>query len=818
MGAPGLGGIEKFPGERVRLRTPIARVARMQIFRAARPSLSLFALFCDRIIRSVSQARPTARAGRLGCGIALLLAGILVACGSADRDDLEEIREMQANGQLEESVERLQELVEGGDRRSEVLFRYGVGLSKLGEMGRSVWALDAVIGDPEYAVRAAQELALNAIRGKNFELAIATLERLREERTDGAGDEDIPTKLLEARARLESRRDYDGAMDVIEKILEIDSENEEALRYRVLALLGNRQSEEAYEAIREIADRTTSDDPDADSNRSEEYWCRIESSFHRESGDLDKAEEVVSGCLERFPTELGLIDEAIKVYSIQRKSEEALALLRKAHEAEPENPQLRIPLVRQLRAMQRFADAEVVIRSALEREAGKEFPDSTKLANFWGDLGRFLIDRERLDEGLAAFDEVVSILGDGTRPEFRFERAEALIRVGRYDEALQIAEATPIEVHGSMIRGHVAFERGDFESAHEELESAARIWPNNAPIRYYLARTAEALGDFNQAIEEYRQAIRSDRSLAAARVRLSQLHLAEDRVSQAWSMMAFASPIENALASVESKLVVAEIQARTGAQIDLQNIPTDPKRSADEVLSAVVRTVSRGLRARGGTEATEQWLASLHEKAGGNLKTFLFRERIVNLIESGQIEDAVKRARAEVADHPDDIHAKITLALALREDESSLEEAKTLLVDAVAERPNDSVLLTWLGEVENQSGQAAQALGRFEAALSIEPQSPDAMLGIARALDGLGRRSEAVSRLESFLVHDNPIAGRAALELAMLLEEGAATESRRIEMGLRAFRFGAGQPALELLQSIDPLRFKITEEEPLQES
>ena len=80
------------------------------------------------------------------------------------------------------------------------------------------------------------------------------------------------------------------------------------------------------------------------------------------------------------------------------------------------------------------------------------------------------------------------------------------------------------------------------------------------------------------------------------------------------------------------------------------------------------------------------------------------------------------------------------------------------------------------------------------------------------------RRSEAVSRLESFLSDENPIAGRAALELAKLLDEGAATEGRRIDLGLRAFRFGGGQPALDLLQTIDPLRFPIAEEESLQGS
>ncbi len=770
----------------------------MRIYRVARPSPS----FSSRLLNRISRV------------LALFMATTLVACGTADRDDLDEIRAMQADGRLAESVDRLRELVEGGDRRAEVLYRYGRGLTALGEIGRAVWALDAVIGDPDYAVPAAKALAVNAIRGRNFELALATLDRLRAEQTDAASEDDVQILILEARALLESRRHYDRALEVVEKILEIDPEREDAQRYRVLALLGNRQSDEAYEAIRAIADAETSEadeSPDRNADQTDPYWCGIASSFHRESGNIEMAREVVEECLERFPSALGLIDEAIKIYTIQQKSGEALAVLRAAFDAEPENAQIRVPLVLQLRAMGRYTDAEAVIRGALEREAEKEFPDSADLANLWSDLGRFLIDREKLDEGLAAFDEVTALVGDAVSPDFLFAQAEAMIRVGRYDEALQIADTTTIDVHRPMIRGRIAFERGDFETAREELESAAKVWPNNAPIRYYLARSAEGLGEFNQAIEEYRQAIRSDRAIAAPRVRLGQIHLAEDRVVQAAIMMSFASPKENALASVESKLVTAEIQARSGVQIDLQNLPRDSKQSAEEVLSSVVRAVSRGLRARAGPEAAEQWLGSLSEKSGGHLQTFLFRERILNLIESGQIENAVKRARTRVADHPEDIQARMALALALREEDAGLEEARTLLVDAIVERPYDPVALTRLGEVEGLRGEPEPALTHFEAALSLAPKSPEAILGLARALDALGRRSEAVARLESFLTRDNPIAGRAALQLALFLEKSDATEDRRIKLGLRALRFGAGQSAIDLLKSIDPIRFETPE-------
>lgn len=774
-----------------------------------------------RVMRALDCFRTTGRAGvprvggRFGRVIApLLLAVIGVACDSQNRDPLDEIRKLQSEGQIEQSIVLLQDLVEGGDRRGEVLYRYGRGLSGLGDAGRAVWPLDAAISDPKWAFRAAMELAFNANQTENYEFALKTLARLREMQSAEERDKDVGPRLLEAYAHIGTRRNYGKALETLEEALTIDPDNEEGLRLKGVALLGLHRTDEAYALIRSAgAEPEEVDAADSSSSRDLAYWCSIESSFQRESGDIAKAEEVLEECLERYPTSIALLDEAINVYAVQGKAEEALAVLKTAYDAAPDNREFRMPYVAQLGAMHRTKEAEEVFRADLERQRKKEHPDSAELGTTLVDLAVLLVGQERFDAALDAYAEATSILGSSAAPDLLFSQAETMIRVGRYDDALKIAEETPVEVYGPMIRGRVAFERGDFAKALEELSQAAVLWPNSGPLRYYLARTAEGLGEFDRAIEEYRQALRSDKDLDAARVRLAKLHLAEGRAIQAKAIAMSAPTFGQPQMSVDLKLVEIEIQARTGNTVELGDIPSDPKRSDETVSELAARSVSRGLRARVGAEKSAELLVELQESFAGRFASILFRERIESLLADGRVEDAVALCRAAVARQKSDVYARISLARALGQKSSSLDEAKALLSEAVSERPKDAETMAWLGEIEGKLGQTTRAVEHFEAALSIEPENADAMIGLTRALVTLARRPEAVSRLERFLSRDNPTEGRVALELAKLLGEEDAAKSRRIALGRRAIRFGAGQPATDFLRSIDPELVRLNETE-----
>ena len=99
-----------------------------------------------------------------------------------------------------------------------------------------------------------------------------------------------------------------------------------------------------------------------------------------------------------------------------------------------------------------------------------------------------------------------------------------------------------------------------------------------------------------------------------------------------------------------------------------------------------------------------------------------------------------------------------------------------------------------------------------ESALKVAPDHWEAFGPRVDHLEKAGKQSEAIQRLELYVARDAPYDGRGALELARLLSNSGANDgaddekarARRIRLARQAIRFGAGQPAVDLLVSLDP--------------
>jgi tetratricopeptide (TPR) repeat protein len=774
--------------------------------------------------------------------IALVACLTLAACTESPEDKLIEIRALQNQGRIEESIPLLIEYIEAGHRDPEAMFRYGRALSLSGLPGRGVWALDAASTDPDWVVPASHQIAMDAYRGGNHDFALETLERLRETRPD-SHEEDLPALLLEVRVRLESRRMYQEALDLVETILDQDPEQEEAIRLKVVALLGLKETDEAYELIREagmlasdleddgrgeasdgegIAGTDEGDDAgdidegeggldlelDTATVKREAYWCAVRATFKREAGETKEATEIIDACLERFPSSRDLMNEGLKLYSALKRYDRVLEILKAAYEDEPDDNEIRQAYVKHLSAIGLKAESESILRSAIDealtaaKAQGVE-ATSVQVASRWVDLGAFLAEDGRTEQALDAFGEGLKILGDRASPALLFRQAEALIVAERFDEALEIANRTPIEVHGPMLRGRIAFERGDYAAALEELDGAALMWPDNAPIRYYLARAAEGVGDFDRAIEEYRQAMRSDPDLAAPRERLARLHLAEGRVRHAATILSFVSPKESSSPSATMQLLAIEVQARLGLEPNL-SIPEGADMPLAELRRKAIQSLSRGLSQRDGTETAAAVLARLEDQVVSGSKGIFLRERVALLISAGATTEAVDVARKGSTSNPNDPEIRLALGQALVADGSDLEEADTLLRGLVEQWPEEIDAWTSLGDLATLQGNATEANAAYERALEIDPEHWAAFSPRIAGLISAGQEEEAIGRLETFVARDGPYDGRGVLELARNLGVDESNRERRIELAKRAIRFGAGQEAIDLLASLDP--------------
>jgi tetratricopeptide (TPR) repeat protein len=799
------------------------------------------------------------------CAFSILVSLSFLGCTQSVEDRLSEVRRMQNQGRIEESVEILTELIDAGERDGEVLYRYGRALSLIGRPGRAAWALDAAQSDPEWLVFAAHQLALDAYRGANYDYALEVLERLRDERTD-SHDADLAARLLEVRVLLNTRRFYEDALEKIEAIIDDFPDDQEAVRLKAVGLLGIRETDEAYELIRDagllaedigieeeaglgaedavipgIADNpeiesgddtdgsiasaiegvdplldldlaldsdTDTDTEDADegfSNHEEVYWCAVRVTFKREADELEEAQQIVEGCLAKFPSSPELLNEAVSVLAKQGEHGKIVEILRTAHEDAPDDKNLRDTLVQHLVTIGKSIEAESVLKNALDAATQAEPARPLQAASIWVSLAGFLTEKGDSSGGLEAFDEAFELLGDQASADLRFRYADALILAERYDEAASIADGTPIEVHGPMLRGRIAFERGNYETAFEELERAALLWPNNAPTRYYLGRTSEGRGDFDRAVEEYRQAMRSDPGLSAPRERLIRLHLAEGRVREASTIHRFKSPIKKgSSSSLEMKILGIEIQARLGNEPDL-SIPPSTEISLRMLQERTVDALGRGLRFRTGAAAAQEVLAELESKVDRHSKDIFVKEQIDLLLDEDELLDrAIEIVRKAETTYPGSPLISLALGQVLVRKGIELDKAEAALNAVLESDPENVEALATLADLAALQGDSESALAGYDKVLELTSDNLQAVVGRLHLLAETERRAEGIQTMLDYINRGNPYEGRAALALARVLDDADSGRERRVDLARRAIRFGAGEPALKLLSSLSP--------------
>jgi tetratricopeptide (TPR) repeat protein len=356
-----------------------------------------------------------------------------------------------------------------------------------------------------------------------------------------------------------------------------------------------------------------------------------------------------------------------------------------------------------------------------------------------------------------------------------------------------------------MLRGRIAFERGNYETAFEELERAALLWPNNAPTRYYLGRTSEGRGDFDRAVEEYRQAMRSDPGLSAPRERLIRLHLAEGRVREASTIHRFKSPIKKgSSSSLEMKILGIEIQARLGNEPDL-SIPPSTEISLRMLQERTVDALGRGLRFRTGAAAAQEVLAELESKVDRHSKDIFVKEQIDLLLDEDELLDrAIEIVRKAETTYPGSPLISLALGQVLVRKGIELDKAEAALNAVLESDPENVEALATLADLAALQGDSESALAGYDKVLELTSDNLQAVVGRLHLLAETERRAEGIQTMLDYINRGNPYEGRAALALARVLDDADSGRERRVDLARRAIRFGAGEPALKLLSSLSP--------------
>jgi tetratricopeptide (TPR) repeat protein len=730
--------------------------------------------------------RPAVHPTPLGAfcrrALAAALLACLALCGCQEADFLEAIRQQQAAGDYAGSIEPLLELLKTQPDDAETNYLYGRALALTLQPSLATWSLRKAMQDPEWLLPAGRQLAFAALATSDFNEVVEATGRILEREP-----EDVPALLMRAQAHAYWRKDPEQALEDANRVLEISPDSLEAFEPRILALLALGRQEEASQALAEAGRRMAS----FDMPESLVAWhCATTAIFADDAGDIERARETWSQCLDQHPSHTNVVWSAIKFYDAQQEWDRSLEILRAALAGEPTSRAFRVGLADRLRLAGEAAEAEALLREGT-RDANPELA-----AQAWMDLGRLRLAMREYAAAAEAMGRAFELAGSPGSP-LAVEYADVLILAGQLDRAQAVSETIRVPAQRQLIRARIAQEQRDPARALAEFDEALRLWPDNHWARYYAAVAAEELGDFGRALEEYRYAMRIDASATDARTRVARLLAAEGQPVAALRALRM---LPDAL-EPEGQVLSARLSALLGDMEGVSRVLALLAERHPAWFGRALAEAAESVDQRAGPVAAVRMLRKAPGVDFDDPRHAPALRALVRLAREADDPSAAQAAlQSALAAHPEAGVFREIRAFDLELSGAPVEGVRAAYAAALERAPGNALALAGAGRLA-LSDEADEALALFDRAAAADPSDPAPKLQSAKVLVARGDVAAAAERLDALLLQHPFQAEAAALRARLDLERGVAT-ARTLERALRAARFGGGVEALELLARV----------------
>jgi tetratricopeptide (TPR) repeat protein len=724
-----------------------------------------------------------ARRGRLF--LALCLAGAIgMGCRGTVEDRIAEARALAEQQKYAESIALLRGVLEEQPDHAEANFLLGATLIRNGETSTAVFPLRRAAANEEYALRANLALARVLALTQNLEDAEQVATEILERDPDNS-----EARGLRAQVRLNLSR-YEDAIADLDARLKVSEDDAKLHFIKAQALLSAKRYDESRASLAkaETLYRDAGELSDA-----AQSCANAGAVFERMDGNLKRAEQQVERCVKDYPTQLVALKALADLFNAQGLPDRAVETIRRAAAAAPESVETRLLLADQLYIAKHPEEA---IQEA--RQTAQDFSS----LQAWLTLAELEVRTGDLTGADASLQQAMALAAD---PEpIRFRRADLLTSRGDLEGAEALAAELSDPAFQAFVRGRIALQRGDAETALQLLEKGLERWPDNAGARAEAGTAAQQLGQLERALGHYREAARKDATSSNAGVAGAMIAYALGRPNEAVSLIRLHvkdHPYEGPEAYQVGIRAADAANSPEEADVLLESLDKRGERG----IAAAER--ARRVAASGGPAAVAKLIEGAHldyadPRSEPGLRALV--EAQLAQQQGAQALAVVDQALRGDADRASlhDLRGRVLLTLA-RDDEARREFEKALELNKDYGAPHAGLAM-----LAAKGGDEEAALREFDAASKAPVPDPDSAYQAAQLLLSKGDVDGARARLED-VVRRLPDHAGAANDLAWILAERKEDLDRAKRLAELAVRQLSSPDSIDTLAWVEIQRGEI---------
>ncbi|MEM6440862.1 MAG: tetratricopeptide repeat protein [Pseudomonadota bacterium] len=505
--------------------------------------------------------------------------------------------------------------------------------------------------------------------------------------------------------------------------------------------------------------------------------------------DVDGIGEQLKALVEYFPQALQFREALARWHVFKKQFDEAEAQYRALSEADPENAERKLDVVRFLNMVHGEARAREELE-ALAQQPGSDVDYGLALS---------AMDLRAGDEaaGVARLDALIGARGESAGADkARLERAKIHIRAEEFDQAdallAGVLTRDPQNHQALTLRASRYLAADLPEEAISDLRTALDVAPEDVSVILMIAEAYERNGNSELSQERLAEAVQLTSFDVNVTLRYVRSLLADDKleVSERLLRNALAENGENRdLLMALGQVHIEQENWREAEAVGGRLRILDPDDQAAERMEAAALLGRREFEA--GTEV----LASLLEQTPDNPGSVVSFARA--LLAAGEVDRAEAFLNERLEADPDEVVSLLLLA-SVKSAVGELDEAEALLKRVIELAPQNAAAYANLARIYNSQGREAELQQIISRGLELSDNAISLRVTQAMQMEAQGDVKEAIEIYED-LYSLRPNSAIIANNLASLLADHFGDDPATVERAYNiAKRFrNADQPYLQ---------------------